>query len=794
MTQFRDIVHKYALEKVVFQSTERGRGKRVYYLITNPTETGFSIERLSANHSEQCTYSLLEKKLDQVRAANGHLPLTDISNTTAIQMALSQATELGISQDRSEIVDLSDDIQALEHFESNIKSLRVDTSGPTPKQYKPVILWCVLDGVRRHEIKENHIEIDWLESRFLRKLEELGEPASIINLAEAFFHLTNDLFWMLAYNDLSVILKDTPSAKLIRTKISHAIITDSYWRLLTDQSNCQRMLNFIEKQWWTEIESQTESSHMTYNKSEHELNTILYGPPGTGKTYDTMRRAVEICDGHAAIDRQELARRYKQLREENRIDFVTFHQSYGYEEFVEGIRPLLKEDTDTDSDDGQIQYECRPGVLKKICTLAKTPQSELPIEKNINLDKITIWKMSLGNSRKPEDSVIYETCLDENSLLLGYGGIADVSDCKTREDILRRLQENYPNLSEADYDVQAVDRFKNRMQIGDLVIISDGNRKFRAIARISGDYQYLGDQATTRMRQMRPVEWLITYDESLPVDLLYKKSLSQMTVYELNKRYIKDDFIRERVVRTSDRPKNHVLIIDEINRGNVSKILGELITLLEPDKRLGAPNELQVSLPYSGQMFGVPANVYVIGTMNTADRSIAFLDVALRRRFLFVEMMPNLNLIRHHVGNQGAIDDIDVANLLNTINARIELLYDRDHLIGHSYFLKVDSLQSLRDIFYQKIIPLLQEYFYGDWEKVCIVLGCPIDEDSSQRSNANTHSVILTQTLNADSLLFGNREFVDDKISCEINPEFVHSNSKSELQEFFRRIAVNPEV
>lgn len=141
MTQFRDIIQKYASEQIIFQSTERGRGKKANYLITNPTETGFTIERLSANRSEQCSYKLLDKKLEQVKAAGGHLPLVDISNTTAIQMALAQATELGISHDRSELVDFTDDSIALEHFEYDVKSLRVDTSGPSPKLYKPVILW-----------------------------------------------------------------------------------------------------------------------------------------------------------------------------------------------------------------------------------------------------------------------------------------------------------------------------------------------------------------------------------------------------------------------------------------------------------------------------------------------------------------------------------------------------------------------------------------------------------------------------------------------------------------------------
>lgn len=200
---------------------------------------------------------------------------------------------------------------------------------------------------------------------------------------------------------------------------------------------------------------------------------------------------------------------------------------------------------------------------------------------------------------------------------------------------------------------------------------------------------------------------------------------------------VKDGVFKEFCNRAKEYPnKNFLFVIDEINRGNISKIFGELITLIEPCKRLGKEEGLSITLPYSGDIFGVPQNVFILGTMNTADRSIALMDTALRRRFEFIERMPDADIIRDEVGE---IDGIEIADILQVMNDRIEFFYDREHTLGHAFFLNISTIKELQSVYENKIIPLLQEYFYEDYEKIQAVLndinGIYIKRESKQSIN-----------------------------------------------------------
>ncbi|NCU27121.1 hypothetical protein EOM86_10440, partial [Candidatus Nomurabacteria bacterium] len=302
--------------------------------------------------------------------------------------------------------------------------------------------------------------------------------------------------------------------------------------------------------------------------------------------------------------------------------------------------------------------------------------------------------------------------------------------------------------------------FYYKMQIGDIVLSCYSNKTIDAIGTITGEPEWHNEY--THYKRVRKVKWLVTGINEDIYELNSEKLMMQPSVYKLSIstsdalqliKKLKPSLFEQKV-----KIPNRVFIIDEINRGNISKIFGELITLIEPTKRIGASEQLRASLPYSGQNFGVPDNIYLIGTMNTADRSIARIDAALRRRFNFVEMLPESETLKDIL-----VEGIDIAQMLNTLNKRITVLLDREHTIGHSYFLqplKADpSIDRLATIFENEIIPLLQEYFYDDYEKIQLVLG-----DNQKPDDSTRFIVKKTDALK----LFGNAD-IDFTEYYEIN-------------------------
>ncbi len=431
---------------------------------------------------------------------------------------------------------------------------------------------------------------------------------------------------------------------------------------------------------------------------QFDKNMILYGPPGTGKTYNTAIYAVAICDNKplaSLTDYEAVMERYNELKEEGRVAFTTFHQSYGYEEFIEGIKPKMGNGSDN------IEYEIKDGCFKAFCNKAQETSVVKKMQMYLN-EAPRVWKVSLKGTGENE---VRRECLTNGHIRIGWDSYGPDLCAETK------YTEGGKSILEA---------YTNKMQIGDIVFSCFSDTSIDAIGVVTGDVEWAD---YNQYRRLRKVEWII---KDIEIDILKinkGKHLVQGSVYELN---IKKSEVEQLVESISAEQNNqaYVFIIDEINRGNISKIFGELITLIETTKRKGEAEEMEALLPYSNEAFGVPSNVYILGTMNTADRSIALMDTALRRRFRFIEMMPKADVLRN-IGSD-KVEDLDVAAMLDKINERITFLYDREHTIGHAFFTELreePTVEKLASVFKKSIIPLLQEYFFEDYRKIQLILG-----------------------------------------------------------------------
>ena len=450
-------------------------------------------------------------------------------------------------------------------------------------------------------------------------------------------------------------------------------------------------------------------------KKEFDKNVIFYGPPGTGKTYTTAKRAVEICKTESEkelTDYSEIMKRYNELKEKNRIEFITFHQSYGYEEFIEGIKPkVLNEDDKSENENSQeIEYEIVDGIFKEFCDNAR--KAIIESKSNIYISpKAIVWKVTVRDEVK-------EDCFANNHVRINF-----------------------------ELGTAGATKFNNEIKKGDIIITTNGSRtKINGIAVVTDGKAYTLNKAKSDTTT-RNVSWLVKGIDEDIYEINDKKILPRKTVTKVPNMKVEDiiklakekkptalskEELSKIVIKENTKP--YVFIIDEINRGNISKIFGELITLIEPTKRSGKKECISTKLPYSKEEFTVPDNVYIIGTMNTADRSIALMDTALRRRFKFEEMLPNYDLLEDiFVEDEGV--KVNIGAMLKVINERIEYLYDREHTIGHAVFLELkenNNIDKLENIFKKSVIPLLQEYFYEDYEKIRIVLGDNAKDEDEQ--------------------------------------------------------------
>lgn len=381
------------------------------------------------------------------------------------------------------------------------------------------------------------------------------------------------------------------------------------------------------------------------------LNRILFGAAGTGKTYHTINHSLSILLNKTFEeldelypDRTELKKIFDHYKEIGQIKFITFHQSFSYEDFVEGIR--------AEANDKGLSYDVKPGLFKELCDDARME-----------------YEAKRSNSIQIEDESIN----------------------------------------------QAIERLIRKAKEKKLVFHTKAGKEIRVFANQQGTLFALTQKDIDISLSLRHIRnYLKLQNEEIIDQKSYEWAIAKALRAEL-----------KASVSAYAKPKPYVLIIDEINRGNISRIFGELITQIEDSKRQGNDEELSTILPYSKEEFSIPNNLYIIGTMNSSDRSLTGLDVALRRRFDFIEMPPKPELLRDQEENDIEIDGINIVKLLTVINQRIEILLDRDHCIGHANFMPLivePEIQKLAKIFQQKIIPQLQEYFFDDWEKIDAVL------------------------------------------------------------------------
>ena len=438
---------------------------------------------------------------------------------------------------------------------------------------------------------------------------------------------------------------------------------------------------------------------------ERRKNIVLYGAPGTGKTYDVPELAVRLCDPSfmaAEPSREEIVSRYNQLKTEKRIAFTTFHQSLDYEDWIEGLRPVVNENS-------QVTYEIESGIFKKLCEEAERPVVK---DKQVGIsDNAVIWKVSLQGAG---DNDVRRECMENNHIRVGWDDYGPVISDETDWSVYNGEGK------------QILDAYINKMKIGDIVMSCYSSQTIDAIGVVVGEYEF--EDKFPNYKRVRRVNWLVKDINENIVEMNDGKTMTLGTVYRLNSITLDNvKSILEKYDTSSKMEENdkaYVMVIDELNRGNVSKVFGELITLLESDKRKGRVNAESVVLPYSKKGFHIPNNVYLIATMNTADRSLGSLDYAIRRRFAFIAEKPfGLDVEGFDEERFEKVSKLFVKNFdeykesgwdptmkLESADTLSDEYKPEDVWIGHSYFLMQDEEDNTSNRLLYEIIPLLEEY------------------------------------------------------------------------------------
>ena len=492
------------------------------------------------------------------------------------------------------------------------------------------------------------------------------------------------------YSEYMSILND------IKAKMKKGVIKEKTFYELSANAN-NGTLDEAELTWYDDV----------VRTWERRKNVVLYGAPGTGKTYDVPELAVRLCDPAFMVaepSREEIVSRYNQLKTEKRIAFTTFHQSLDYEDWIEGLRAVVNEAS-------QVTYEIENGVFKRLCEAAERSKLE-GNQYGINSES-DVWKVSL---KRTGDNDVRKDCMENGYIRIGwdeYGDeISDETDGSSRNDKGKTI----------------LNAYINKMKVGDIVMSCYSSQTIDAIGVVVSDYEF--EDKFPNYKRVRRVNWLVKNINENIVEMNEGKTMTLGTVYRLNSITLDNvKSILEKYNTSSKMEENdkaYVMVIDELNRGNVSKVFGELITLLEADKRKGRINAESVVLPYSKKGFHIPNNVYLIATMNTADRSLGSLDYAIRRRFAFIAEKPfGLEVDGFDEDLFEKVSSLFVKNFddykesgwdqtmkLEPADTLSDEYKPEDVWIGHSYFLMQDEEgeDNTSNRLLYEIIPLLEEY------------------------------------------------------------------------------------
>jgi hypothetical protein len=536
----------------------------------------------------------------------------------------------------------------------------------------------------------------------------------------------------------------------------------------------------------SDIQEIVDKNKIFLDMDNKSLNQILFGPPGTGKTYNTINLALKIAYPDKYLEFKETLNDSQEERKNKRekmtaffrenlydiknnrtgrIAFSTFHQSMAYEDFIEGIKPVDPEKSKKDF----LVYEVENGIFKEFCNNARNSKvlkkTSLSQDEFINARFVKL-NFTTENSETAKDCIL-------NNYITFYPEVTfNLSDDK---EISKKYYDEKNDINEL---IQPCNSTKPL-----IFILTLNEEECLGVGKVIGEYEFHSDKT---YKHSRKIEWFNKTPFSTS-EILEASDASKGRILIFDNDKIKRDYFSFsnsiETLNSNEKP-NYVFIIDEINRGNIAQIFGELITLIEDTKREGEQEEMKAILPYSKYSFSVPKNLYIIGTMNTADRSVEALDSALRRRFSFIEMMPNKYVI-----NPAVIPntDINLQNLLSKINERLEVLLSKEHTIGHTYLLGIKNVADLKHAFYNKIIPLLKEYFYGDFGKISMVIGKDFVYNNANGKKSNRELFMPGYTDMIDEYAdvfpwqfktFEHNENLDEKGKNEIDKEFIEAVQK----------------